>query len=618
MITNLMKRFTALVLAGTLLMAVSGCSSETVESLTEEVESLSSTNERYYSETIFDTSYVHEINVEISEEDWEDLLENPTAKTKYSVTVTIDGDTLYEVGFSTKGSTSLTSVATSDSDRYSFKLNFGKFVDGQTYDGLDKLALNNCYSDASYLKDYLSYRIMAETGAVASLVSFVELSINGEVYGLYLAIEEVDESFLERNYGEDYGELYKPESDMFDAIGGNFDIGDFDIGDFNLEDFDFGDSDMGDFSAENFNSEDFEAGDFDTESLPEGTPDRSEGFSPGDFNLEDFDIENFDFGDMEGIDFANFGSFSRSNGADLVYTDDEITSYSDIFDNVKTDATEEDYERVISALKQLSTGEDLETVVDVEATMRYFAAHNFTVNFDSYTGSMLHNYYLYEEGGKLTMIAWDYNLAYGGFSNSDASEAVNYPIDSPLSTGVSEEARPMWSQLASNEEYLEMYHSYLDELVTNYFESGRFEEEFDTLVEMLRPYVESDPTAFYTVDEFDEATATLKEFCLLRAESIRGQLDGTIPSTSDGQAENSSALIDTGDMDLSVMGSMNAGGGFGGGFGRGDFDFGNFDFGDFDISNFDGEMPDGDFSMGDFSPGDIEAGDFDGETAEET
>ncbi|MCD8007182.1 MAG: CotH kinase family protein [Oscillospiraceae bacterium] len=588
MIVRTTKRLMALVLAGMLLITASGCSSETVESITEEVENLSSSGESYYSETIFDTSYIHEINVEISEDDWEDLLENPTAKTKYSVTVTIDGNTLYEVGFSTKGSTSLTSVATSDSDRYSFKLNFGKFIDGQTYDGLDKLALNNCYSDASYLKDYISYRIMAETGAAASLVSFVQLSINGEVYGLYLAIEEVDESFLERNYGEDYGELYKPESDMFDAIGG-----DFGMGNFNLEDFDFGDFDMGDF---------------DTESVPESTPERP----------EDFDIENFDFGDMENINFADFGSFSSSNGADLVYTDDEITSYSDIFNNAKTDATEEDYERVIAALKQLSTGEDLETCVDVEATLRYFAAHNFTVNGDSYTGSMLHNYYLYEEDGVLTMIAWDYNLAYGGFSNSDASEAVNYPIDSPLDSGVSEDDRPMWSQLASNEEYLEMYHSYLDELVTNYFESGRFEEEFDALVEMIRPYVESDPTAFYTVEEFDEATATLKEFCLLRAESIRGQLDGTIPSTSEGQSADSSTLIDTGDMDLSVMGSMNTGGGIAGGFGGGGFDFGNFDFDDFGMSDFDGEMPDGDFSMGDFSFGDFEAGDTGEGTAEET
>lgn len=29
---------------------------------------------------------------------------------------------------------------------------------------------------------------------------------------------------------------------------------------------------------------------------------------------------------------------------------------------------------------------------------------------------MIHNYYLYEEDGQLSMIPWDYNLAFGGFS----------------------------------------------------------------------------------------------------------------------------------------------------------------------------------------------------------
>ena len=35
------------------------------------------------------------------------------------------------------------------------------------------------------------------------------------------------------------------------------------------------------------------------------------------------------------------------------------------------------------------------------------------------------------------------------------------------------------------------------------------------------------------VDLFEKGAGTLREFCLLRAESIRGQLDGTIPSASE-------------------------------------------------------------------------------------
>lgn len=50
----------------------------------------------------------------------------------------------------------------------------------------------------------------------------------------------------------------------------------------------------------------------------------------------------------------------------------------------------------------------------------------------------------------------------------------------------------------------------------------------------------------------------------LRGQSIQGQLDGTIPSTEEAQRD-SDALIDASDLDLSVMGTMNMGGGNGAG-----------------------------------------------------
>ena len=80
-----------------------------------------------YDTLLFDHGRVHEINVEISEEDWADLRANPKNETKYPVSVTVDGETYRNVTFKTKGNTSLSSVAAMDSDRYSFKLNFGRW-----------------------------------------------------------------------------------------------------------------------------------------------------------------------------------------------------------------------------------------------------------------------------------------------------------------------------------------------------------------------------------------------------------------------------------------------------------------------------------------------------------
>lgn len=48
----------------------------------------------------------------------------------------------------------------------------------------------------------------------------------------------------------------------------------------------------------------------------------------------------------------------------------------------------------------------------------------------------------------------------------------------------------------------------------------------------------------------------MKEFCLLRTRSISGQLDGTIPSTANGQAQDNLSLLDASDITISAMGSM--------------------------------------------------------------
>ncbi|MBQ9384025.1 MAG: VTC domain-containing protein, partial [Ruminiclostridium sp.] len=71
-----------------------------------------------------------------------------------------------------------------------------------------------------------------------------------------------------------------------------------------------------------------------------------------------------------------------------------------------------------------------------------------------------------------------------------------------------------------------------------------------------------------TYEEYLKGVEAIKSFCSLRAESVRGQLDGSIPSTSDGQQADSSALIDASGLTISDMGSMNGGNGGFGGFGR--------------------------------------------------
>lgn len=139
------------------------------------------------------------------------MLSNPLKEEYHRADITINGETFYNVGIRTKGNTSLSQVASSDSERYSFKVKFDKYVNGQSYYGLDILNLNNTYADATYLKEYLSYDLFEFMGVTTPKNSFSNITINDNNYGLYLAIEGLQESYLERNYGYDHGNFYKAE-----------------------------------------------------------------------------------------------------------------------------------------------------------------------------------------------------------------------------------------------------------------------------------------------------------------------------------------------------------------------------------------------------------------------
>ena len=545
-----------------------------------------------YEEKLFDTSRVHTLNILM--ENWEDFLYNCRSEEYYACSVIIDGEPLKNVAIRGKGNTSLTQVDSYGNNRYSFKIEFDHYDNTKTYHGLDKLCLNNIIQDNTYMKDYLTYQMMGHMGVAAPLCSYVYITVNGEDWGLYLAIEAVEDSFLQRNFGKNHGQLYKPDSMKMGGGRGNgkeFNMDKF----FNEENESFipGQVERPDWNdTPNMTQQsDMEerpgmelSPDMEQPSAPGQQPDRKErtdmrdfggkGQRPGSGSSSTED--NFpsrampDMGEFPGGEMPDMGRFPDGKKTDmgnfpggmkgasrdvlLQYIDDEISSYQNIFDSAKTDVNTADKERLIASLKSLSAGKDLDNTVNIETVIHYFVVHNFVLNFDSYTGSMIHNYYLYEEDGQMQMIPWDYNLAFGGFQSiSDATSYVNYPMDSPISGGNVTE-RPMIAWIFENPKYTEIYHQIFDAFITDYFESGYFAEMMEEVSTMIAPYVEKDPTKFCTTEEFETAISTLTEFCLLRAKSIRGQLNGNIGSTTANQS--SSTFVPAEHLNISDMGNM--------------------------------------------------------------
>ncbi len=506
-------------------------------------------------EEMFDQFEILQVEIELTQEDWEDILANPLAEEYKPCDVRINGTLYTDLAVRTKGNTSLSQVASSDSIRYSFKLEFDHYDGNKTWNGLDKLVLNNLYCDAAYVKEYMAYDIFRAIGVAVPYYAFADIQINGADFGCYLALEAVEDSFLQRVYSAS-GKLYKPESVSFGGGGrGKMPPAD---GSMTQTPGEAGENMQKAFESafrEPFDKTSAESGGIFGEAQEKPAAERKERGGqipeitsdlPSDAGVNGMPPEQNFVGGEKDLDQAS------GKGADLKYTDDNISSYSEIFDNAVFDSSDEDKKRVITALKKLSDGEELEKYIDVDACLRYFAAQTFLVNLDSYYSILKHNYYLYENNGQLTILPWDLNLAFGGFQCRDADEAVNSAIDTPMQEELLKE-RPLFGQLMENEEYQKSYHDYLNRIVEDYVGGGQFTATLSKITSLIAPYVKKDATSFYNYEEFVTAADLLKAFVLLRSESVSKQLNGEIPSRDSERDENTS-LVDASFIDLKAMG----------------------------------------------------------------
>ena len=168
-------------------------------------------------DSIFNDSYVHEIRITSESENlWEMLssdyeLNYPDVPYQM-VNVTIDDILVDSIGVRQKGFASHFSVLGA---KKSIKLDFNEFVSGKKYDGLKKINLNNGAGDPAMQRDKLCYDIMNNAGVNAPRTSYAKVFINDIYWGLYVLVEQIDKTFLNDNFDNPEGNLYKNIGNSF-------------------------------------------------------------------------------------------------------------------------------------------------------------------------------------------------------------------------------------------------------------------------------------------------------------------------------------------------------------------------------------------------------------------
>lgn len=225
-------------------------------------------------------------------------------------------------------------------------------------------------------------------------------------------------------------------------------------------------------------------------------------------------------------------------GSDLRWLGDNIGAYSGM--ELETNSDTSDHSDLIAMLDVLNNGSDYASVIDVDRFLRYLAVSTALSNFDSYQGSLAHNYYLYEENGVFCVIPWDLNEAFGTFSGGcDTASMMAVMIDEPTSGALSE--RPLIAKLLARSDYLETYHGYMEELVYGSLDPNAMAQTISEIATLIDAHVAADPNGFYTYREYRNSLTMdvagsfgLQPFVETRVANIRSQLNGSAVSSGDG------------------------------------------------------------------------------------
>ena len=149
-------------------------------------------------------------------------------------TIEFAGNTWDHVGIRFKGNSSLMMNWMAENGKLPFKLDFDEFendypeIENQRFYGFKQLALSNNFSDESFLRETAVAQIFRESGVPTAQTGFYELYIDfGEgpqYFGLYTAIEVIDDTVVDTWFGSDSGNIYEAEGG-----GANFAIEHYDI-----------------------------------------------------------------------------------------------------------------------------------------------------------------------------------------------------------------------------------------------------------------------------------------------------------------------------------------------------------------------------------------------------
>ena len=157
-------------------------------------------------DSTFFSSQIHKIDINFSQIGyWDSLVANKPLDKMMVGQVVINGVTYDSCGVQFKGNSSYNAPG----NKKPFKIDFNEYLSGQNFDGLKTINLNNCMKDPTLMREKIMLDFCRENQIPAPRSTYAKLYLNGQYWGLYSLVEQMDKTALDRLFNENEGNLFK-------------------------------------------------------------------------------------------------------------------------------------------------------------------------------------------------------------------------------------------------------------------------------------------------------------------------------------------------------------------------------------------------------------------------
>ncbi len=172
--------------------------------------SFSNSNAQIEGDDLFGQDQIVKIELDFSDPNFWDVLEENYETSTYMwadlILTDVNGISSFDsVGVRLKGNSSYSHPG----NKKSFKIDFNKYITGQSYDGLKKLNLSNGFKDPSVIREKVFFDVCLAAEVAAPRTSFANVYMNGTLWGFYTVVEQIDDQFLDWKVQDDDGNLFK-------------------------------------------------------------------------------------------------------------------------------------------------------------------------------------------------------------------------------------------------------------------------------------------------------------------------------------------------------------------------------------------------------------------------